>query len=145
MDIESILRDEVVDLHEFFVRWYGGHADRSELDAVLARFHPDFLYVFPAGRRSSHADLARMLGASHGGNPAFRIEVTGFSFQALGGALWGVTYEEYQWGARNSASENGRISSAVFAVSGGQATWLRLHETWLPAAEVAAFHTQRRS
>ena len=139
--VKEALQREVVDLHEFFVRWYAGRAYPAELPAVLDRFHPDFLYVFPAGARSTFADLEAMLRTSHGVNPRFGIEVQRFSFQHLGDHhIWGVTYEEYQWGARNSTSENGRISSAVFDLGGGTPVWLRLHETWLPDDVVVAFH-----
>lgn len=144
MSHEALLADEVVALHRFFVRWYSGSAARQEADAVLARFRSDFTYIFPGGRRSDRDDLAAMLASSHGANPDFRIQVTAFSFQPLlytdAVALWGVTYEEYQSGARNSAADNGRISSAVLEVRGGVACWVRLHECWLPAEEVSEYH-----
>ncbi|MFT5682783.1 MAG: hypothetical protein ACI8RZ_003707 [Myxococcota bacterium] len=134
---ETLLRAEVVDLHRFFVRWYAGTAPPDEAASVVARFREDFGYIFPGGIRSSREDLAAMLAASHGANPDFRIQVTAFSFQALlvtgDVALWGVTYEEYQSGARNSAADNGRLSSAVFEVRDGAACWVHLHECWLPA------------
>ncbi len=141
---EALLREEIVSLHQFFVRWYRGVALRAEREAVLARFRSDFSYVVPGGRRSDRSDLAAMLTSSHGANPDFRIQVTALSFQPLlstdAVALWGVTYEEYQSGARSSAADNGRLSSAVLEIQDGRVRWVRLHECWLPDEQVSEHH-----
>ena len=144
MSQEALLQDEIVSLHRFFVRWYSGAATVEEYEAVIARFRSDFTYIFPGGRRSGRSDLIAMLTGSHGANPDFRIQVTAFSFQPLlstdAVALWGVTYEEYQSGARSSATDNGRISSAVLEIRDGIARWVRLHECWLPDEQVSEHH-----
>lgn len=49
-----------------------------------------------------------------------------------------VTYEEWQRHALASMPpDNGRLSTALFDCADGL-RWLHVHETWLPAAQMAA-------
>lgn len=137
---------EVRALHECFVAWFSGACAASDawFDAhFCCRLAEDFEIVLPGGRRLARQALLEDLRAAHGSNPAFRIQVRDVRVRALGGgAVWLVTYEEWQRNARRSTPpDNGRITSATL-VPDAQCPyglkWVHAHETWLPAEVVVA-------
>ena len=144
MDTASIAT-EVDRLHQFFVAWFSGTADNDP--AVLERellsaLGPELRYVLPGGECLARATLAEGLGQAHGINPEFRIKIDEVRLTASQGSLCVATYREWQRGAKNSAPENGRMSTAVFETDGaapGGLRWLHIHETWLPEAVVSAY------
>lgn len=149
--VRAALHDEVVTLHHFLVRLFTGYPfpdPTATIDTVLERFREDFVYIYPGGVQSDRADLVQMFHQAYAINPDFRIHVEQIDPQPLPDGkdlpqYWVVTYKEFQAGAQNSAPHNGRITSATFDVQNSRIQWVRLHETWLPEAEVEAFdHVQ---
>lgn len=138
--------EEVRALHECFVAWFNGACEASDawFDAHFrCRLAEDFAIVLPGGGRLAREALLADLRAAHGSNPVFRIQVRDVRARALaGGAVWLVTYEEWQRNARRSTPpDNGRLTSAVMVPAAGcpyGLKWVHVHETWLPAEVVAA-------
>ena len=119
-DLEDAVRNEIEELHRFFVAWFKGVADVADLESQLAaRLDPETQYI------------------THGANPDFSIAVGEVKIvRDLGDHLL-ATYVERQKGAKNSArANNARFTTALLTKS-QPFRWLHIHETWLPDAEAA--------
>lgn len=127
---------EVVELHAFFVEWFGGRCpndDATYEGRLAARLSDDFFYVMPGGESLTRETLLTQLRAGYGRNPAFGIEVRDIRVRFEDASAVLATYEERQTGARNSAqSDNRRLSTVLFVRDGTQLRWHHIHETWLP-------------
>ena len=134
--LQAAIRDEIEQVHRFFVDWFAGTAPRDASAPFFARFDPGFFYVTPDGQRLALADLDAMLAAGHGTNPDFRIAVRDVTVRHAGPDYVLATYTEWQAGARASARENARITTALFTAAPFK--WRHIHETWLPEADRAA-------
>ncbi|MEO1017092.1 MAG: nuclear transport factor 2 family protein [Pseudomonadota bacterium] len=138
-ELANDVRNEIVDLHRFFVGWFNGTLRPQELDSFIApRLDDQTFYVTPDGNRLERDDLIGMLRQTHGSNPAFRIEVRDVRIRRDYGDYVLATYTEWQKGARASAqSENARMTTVLLAKT-QPIKWLHIHETWLPEAVRAA-------
>ncbi len=131
MDLASATA-EIERLHDVIAGWFRGEiaADRFDPDFAAA-LHPEFEIVEPSGRRSTREALLDPIRAAHGANPDFRIAIEEPRLLGTWPGLALATYVEFQTGARNSAPENRRRSTALFAEVGGRWLWRHLHETAL--------------
>ena len=136
-DLEASIREEVEDLHRFFVGWFGGTLERSALERFAAAIDPDCLYITPDCARLEQSALVEMMRGAYGSNPDFRIEIEGVRVLRDLGETVLAAYTERQSGARRSASENGRFTTFLMTKATPH-RWLHIHETWLPEAEQAA-------
>lgn len=127
---------EVVELHAFFVEWFGGRCpddDATYANRLVSRLTDDFFYVMPGGESLTREPLLTRLRAGYGQNPAFDIEVRDIRVRFEDARSVLATYEERQTGARNSGqSDNRRLSTVLFVRDGAQLRWHHIHETWLP-------------
>lgn len=134
---ESEITAEITRLHDFFTQWFAGTIandndtfDREVGDALV----DGFVNIQPAGTMLSRDVLLDQIRSGHGKNPAFNINVENVRLHHhLSDGVLLVTYEEYQQGAKNSASENGRLSTALLRPVDERFEWLWVHETALPA------------
>lgn len=138
-DLETTIREEIEDLHVFFVDWFTGAAPKEQLET---RFGPAMdeavVFVSPDGGRLSRNDLMRGFAGAHGANPDFRIAIRDVKVQREIGDLVLATYTEWQKGAaRSGRAESGRFTT-VLMTRAAPHRWLHVHETWLPEAEQAA-------
>ena len=134
-DLQDDVREEIEDLHRFFVAWFNGTAQPEELDEVFVpRLDDAAHYVTPDGHRLGRDALIAMLRQAHGGNPDFRIQVRDVEVRRQLGEHLLVTYTEWQKGAKASRpSDNARVTTAL--LTGAKPfRWLHIHETWLPEA-----------
>jgi hypothetical protein len=136
---------EILELHERFVAWFGGAAPATGAwfkAELLDRLTADFTIVPPSGQLLDRATLFTQMRQAHGSNPDFRIQIRAVRVHTLGSGLELATYEEWQRNARNSTPpDNGRVSSALLVAAPDRPTgvrWRHVHETWLPAAIIAA-------
>ena len=119
---------EVVRLHDFLGAWYRGELDRDRLLPDFSdALHADFENVQPASNILSKAEIVAAIGAAHGNNPDFRIEIEEPRLLAEWSGLILFQYVEYQTGARNSAVENRRRSTVLFE-RGERLIWRYLTE-----------------
>ena len=134
---EAVAR-EIAALHLFFEQWLNGTLPDSEevfAEGLERRLAPGFVNIQPAGLVLSRDDLIAQIRRGHGASPAFRIRVAEVAVQTSleDASLILATYREYQRGARNSASDNARISTVLLRRRDADFLWLHIHETWLPA------------
>jgi hypothetical protein len=133
---EIEIATEISRLHNFFTQWFAGAIpdDESMFDREVGDTLVDgFVNIQPAGTMLSRDILLEQIRSGHGKNPAFNISVENVRLHHhLPGDILLVTYEEYQQGAMNSASENGRLSTALLRPIDGRFEWLWVHETALP-------------
>ncbi|MBE3510292.1 DUF4440 domain-containing protein [Enterobacter cloacae complex sp. I2] len=116
---------EILDIHVALENWLG--EGKGDPDALLARFHPDFLMVTPGGTPLDHHALARFLNAQRGARPGLRIGIDALrTLQTWdNGAV--LHYRETQ--TRPGQPVNVRRSTAVLNQEGDTITWRLLHET----------------
>lgn len=135
---------EILDLHDFFEGWIAGtlpNDDETYAKRFVAHLAPGFRMVQPGGGLSNRKDFVEGMRGAHGANPDFRIrvDVPTITISLRRGDTLVATYTEWQKGAKASKpSNNGRRSSIVFLDDGERLLWAHLHETWLPAEEMAA-------
>lgn len=125
----SAFESEVRELHSFFVRWFAGTAEPSEverLDVLDSSFH----MVGPDGHLLD-VDQVRSAIVESYGLRSMRIEIRNVQVHPTAPS---GTYEEWQ---TIDGELTGRISSAVMSgdpSSPNGLRWMHLHETWLPDA-----------
>ncbi len=136
---ETLVRNEVESLHEFFVGWFSGvNAKDNFQSEFTARFAEDFLLVPPSGKLLNLKDLAESIHNGYASNPAFRIQIRNTKIRRIFGNKILATYEEWQRNALASKpANNGRIATVLFQRA-APLRWLHIHETWLPAAQTRA-------
>ncbi|MEM7546506.1 MAG: hypothetical protein AAF367_13295 [Pseudomonadota bacterium] len=137
-DLEASIREEIEDLHRFFVAWFSGQVERSALeDRFAAAIDPHCLYITPDCDRMDQPTLVEMMRGAHGSNPDFRIAIGDVSILRDLGDTVLAAYTEWQTGAKRSATSNGRFTT-VLMTKAKPHCWLHIHETWLPEAEQRA-------
>ena len=93
---------------------------------------PNLINIQPAGQVLSRPVLMDDICAGHGSNPDFRISMSDVAVRWAAKHCALVTYIEIQEGALQTVpSDNRRISSVLFDISGEQPVWLHNYETVL--------------
>lgn len=133
MPSDTVYRREIESLHEFFVRWYTGAAERDDIDRLEGALAPTFEMVTPGGnRREYDAVVAGISGRYDTRDPgAFDIEIRNVETRYEHGEHALVRYEEWQ---ETPTETTGRLSTVLFAAAAdapGDVRWLDLQETWL--------------
>ncbi|RAJ37223.1 DUF4440 domain-containing protein [Pedobacter cryoconitis] len=97
-------------------------------DAILRKFHPDFIMITPGGVAVNFEELSAWLPTVYGVKPDISVEVTDIKAQYVQNDSVLMTYTEFQY---REEGDNKRIASALF-VRGedGQLKWHHLQETW---------------
>ena len=134
--VEGQVAEEIEAFHDFVVGWFNGTlpCDGAVFaSAIEQRLDPSFYNVQPAGIVLSRDDLIASIRSGYAKNPDFMISISEVIVRrTLAKDLILVTYVEHQRGARNSAPENGRLSTVLLQANQNAFTWLFVHETWLP-------------
>ena len=128
---------EIVQLHDFFVRWYHGRADKREFERLERALAGSFELVAPDGSVSDRGEVLAWIRGAHDSRERFDIEIRNVEPVAVDGEPALVRYEEWQTAPEG---ETGRLSTALFGTADPEAgrdhtrpaaTWLYLQETWL--------------
>ncbi len=123
--------DEIKRLHDVIRRWFRGEMPVENFDPEFADFlHPEFENIQPSGEILARWDLLEAIRPAHGANPDFQITIEQPRLLAKWPGLILAGYIERQTGARNSPSDNRRISTVLFE-PGERCTWRYLQETWV--------------
>lgn len=132
MDDFSLAHDEVVRLHDFLGAWFRGELTSEEIEKGLADvLHPDFENVQPAGVILTRDKIVEAIREGRGTNPDFRITIEKPRLLGSWPKMLLFQYVEYQTGARASAPENRRLSTALFEKDGEKLVWRYLTEVGL--------------
>lgn len=133
MTTETAAIVEIERLHAFISGWFRGEYATEAFDSgFAAALHPDFVNIQPSGEALSRDQLLDPILSAHGANSDFRISIEDARIIAEYPGCVVATYVEFQKGARNSAPENRRRSTAVFETHGDRLIWRHLQETALP-------------
>jgi hypothetical protein len=137
--LENTIRQDIEDLHAFFVAWYNGNLpDHAVDDEFVARLSTDFTIIMPSGTELDYDTLSSAMRQSFGKNPGFRIEIRNVGLIHVTESTAVARYEEWQRNQKGGAETgSGRISTVVFSRQSGL-KWLHVHETWLPEDVVRA-------
>lgn len=123
---------ELESIHVEIAAWFDGSAAPDALDAIMARFAPDFSLVTTGGAALDRATLTQLFAQAHGARRGCRIVIDDIAVIATwqGGAVLGFT--EHQ---SSEAATNVRRSTAVFDIDAARnVRWRRLHETFVTAS-----------
>jgi len=137
---------EIVGLHDFFTRWFGGLSqDRREFARCERALHADFTMVTPDGSLCSRDRTLERIREGHGAaGPSFAIRIEDVE------PLWHesdailVAYVEVQSGAGRTTR---RRSSALLTRSGSDPAglvWRHLHETWMQVSVASGCQESRK-
>lgn len=129
----SQCRQEVIELHEFFVEWYTGQCDDDAFDRVEAALAPGFEMITPDGERVARETVLERVREQRdtylpGG---FDIEIRDCEVTAAGPGFALARYEEWQ---SSPTDGTGRLSSALLRPDDDAPAglrWVALQETWL--------------
>lgn len=139
MDALEKVRNEIIDLHDFFMEWFNGTVDRDQLEPrFLSRLDKDVVFIPPEGSIISGDGLKDSFEKGYGSNTEFRIKIRDVKIRHRVGDAVLATYTEWQTGdVHSSKANNARITSVLMEI-GPPIRWLHIHETRLPEAIRAA-------
>lgn len=133
MTSETAAIVEIERLHAFISGWFRGEYAAEAFDSgFTAALHAEFVNIQPSGKVLSRDQLLEPIRSANGANPEFRITIEQPKIVAEYPGCVVATYVEYQQGARNSAPQNRRRSTAVFETTGERLIWRHLQETAIP-------------
>ena len=131
--LENEIRQEVEELHAFFVAWYNGNLpDCAFDDEFIARLGSEFTIIMPSGIELDYDTLSSAMRQAFGKKPGFRIEIRNVRLIHATETMAIASYEEWQHMENEGAEPSrGRVSTVAFSRE-GRLKWLHVHETWLP-------------
>ncbi|MGX9836111.1 DUF4440 domain-containing protein [Enterobacter dykesii] len=116
---------DIIDLHIALEDWLG--KGEGDADALLTRFHPDFLMIPPGGVQIDYSGLVSFLENLRGSRPGLKIVIDELSTIQRWDRGAVLHYRETQ--TRPDLPVNVRWSTAVLNQEGDKITWRLLHET----------------
>jgi len=131
-------RQEIEELHSFFVAWYCGRCDEEEFDRLAGALASEFERVAPDGTVADRAAVLAGVRDTYDEYDHFEIEIRNVEAVAVESERALVRYDEWQ---TTPSGSNGRRSSVLLtpvedrADAGPHAAWEYLHETWLDPPE----------
>ena len=133
--MEQQCTQEIIELHQFFVAWFGGKIPNDE--ATFARFEQamgeEFGIIGPNGRLTERTPLIHSLRQGYGSwqdKPDSKIWIENVSLRWETENFALLTYEEWQTYDGQTTS---RLSSALFQRAPNcpnGVEWQHLQETW---------------
>ena len=121
----TLFEQEIIDLHIALESWLGN--GEGDIDALLARFRPDFLMAPPGGTHINYDGLVSFLEKQRGSRPGLKIVIDELTTIQSGERGAVLHYRETQ--TRPDLPVNVRWSTAVLNQEGDKITWRLLHET----------------
>ena len=125
---------EIVELHEFFERYYLGDIGADDVGRLEAALASDFTIVAPGGAESSRAQTIAAIRGGHAHTSRFTISIVDARLLAESPDLLVARYVEHQ---ETADSVTDRLSTVVFSRAPDAPNglrWRTVHETWLPTA-----------
>ena len=133
MPSESACRAEIERLHDSFVAWFTGSADRDDFGAIADALDADFEMIVPGGRRRGRAVVLDSTRAADGRAGPGTVDLDGRNVEIRHdrGDCAVVRYEEWQ---ETPDGTTARVSTVLLreddeAPNGLR--WVDVHETWM--------------
>jgi len=135
-ELEQKIKQEVIDIHNLFVDWFTGKADKTDLNNKLApRFYKETKFISTKGQSVNYDGLMEMFKEGYGKmSPAFRIAISDVEILQEVGDYVLVNYIEWQTNNPDpeaSGSYTARKTSILISKQ-TPFKWLHIHETMLP-------------
>ncbi|QBC01435.1 DUF4440 domain-containing protein [Enterobacter cloacae] len=124
----TLFEQEIIDLHIALESWLGN--GEGDVDALLARFRPDFLMIPPGGTHIDYDGLVSFLKKQRGSRPGLKIVIDDLTTRQAWSHGAVLHYRETQ--TRPDHPVNVRWSTALLNLEGDLITWRLLHETAQP-------------
>jgi Uncharacterized protein conserved in bacteria len=103
---------EIETLHDLFVRWYRGEAERDEFERLERALADSFEMVSPDGRVSDRETVLDGIRTAYDTRTGFDIEIRNVELVARVDEHALVRYEEWQYSPAGTAGDNRESSSA---------------------------------
>lgn len=135
MDIIAQATAEINIFIQNIGEWFRSDVEGNKAaeDAILEKFHPDFIMITPGGVAVNFEELSAWLPTVYGLKPDISVEVADIKAQYVQADSILMTYTEFQY---REEGDNKRIATAFFVrAENGQLKWHHLQETWSPIAE----------
>lgn len=141
MSLSTACEREIETLHDLFVRWYCGRANRGEFERVERALDDSFELVSPDGTVTDRAAVLGAIRDAYNSREGFDIEIRNVEPVFVEDEHALVRYEEWQF--PDGEADTGRLSTALFETveqpreqtqtdqTRPAARWLHLQETWL--------------
>jgi hypothetical protein len=134
--LTEMARQEISELHDFFVQWFRPAGDGVHLDLGRCRaaLGADFRQVTPDGKLLPRDLLLTRLAQGRGCRPAdFRIEIADIDliWEADDAVLLVYTEKQYGQGLETQRRSTAFLTRSATAPCG--VIWRHLQETWLQA------------
>lgn len=134
INLESEVRQEIEEMHQFFVGWFNGKVEQSVFDKFMSRFDNTVKYIDADGSLHDRTALVGFLGGARGTGSDFRIAIRDVKVRHLSDSYVIATYTEWQRQATSSGrKESARLTTLVLSRT-KPFRWMHIHETWLPEA-----------
>lgn len=132
--LEKEIKQEIIDLHNFFVAWFTGKVDKSELEnKLIPRFQNDTVFITTKGKSINYENLMQMFKGGYGmTGPDFRIAISDVEvLQEVGDHVL-ANYVEWQTGTQETGNSYNARKATVLISKKAPFKWLHIHETMLP-------------
>ena len=130
--MDSLWKNEIVELHEFFEEWFGGENPPDNANRFETVLSPEFRLISPHGTVHSRTDIIDAVRSGKSSRLGVEIRVRSPELRFERGDIIVATYEELQ---RGDDLLTARLSTVVFELNDSLPnglSWLHVHETWLP-------------
>ena len=134
----DVCKQEIEELHDFFVTWYCGRCDEAEFDRFASALAPTFERVAPDGSVADREAVLAGVRDTYDEYEHFEIEIRNVEPVSVDSERALVRYDEHQ---TTPSGTNARRSSVVLTTlddrgtAGPHASWQYLHETWFDPPE----------
>lgn len=122
-------KDEIVELHDFFQRWFLG--DEQSMERVEMVLAPQFTMVGPHGAGQNRAEVLEAIRRAHAHTRSLTIETSDHRLLTEHGPILVAEYTETH---RLAERSNERLTTVVFVADDTTphgVAWLRAHETFI--------------
>ena len=134
-ELEQKIKQEIIDLHDIFVKWFTGAIEKVDLEHKLAsRFYEETIFITTQGHSINYKSLMNMFQNGYGVNSILKIAISNVEVLQKIGDYALVNYVEWQTNDLNpeiSGNYSVRKTSALISNT-PPFKWLHIHETMLP-------------
>ena len=130
--LQRCAKVEIVERHQFFVRWFRARSEISEFAQCERAFDEEFRMVTPDGALHRRVNVIERLREAHGSVDAgFKISIEDIApiWRSESAILMGYVEAQMRDGRSTRRRSTALLIKLASAPNG--AAWRHLHETWM--------------
>lgn len=135
-ELEQKIKQEIIELHKFFVDWFTGKLDKADLEhKLVVRFNKQTTFITTKGQSVDYNGLMQMFEVGYGKmKKDFKIAISDVEIKHEVGDYVLATYIEWQTDDPNPEANNSYTARKTTTLISKQTPhkWLHIHETMLP-------------